>query len=560
MIEVLLYALLDLHLDVEVTAENPYDPAQADVALEVTGPDGAVWRWPAFFDGEAWRARLRPTQVGDHAVRVLVGGASQGQVSFHVEPSDLPGPIHPDGWGFRREDGRPFVPIGLNLGWSDGGGVADYQRWFAGMSVHGGNFARVWVTHFTGQDPEWSRLGWMDPAAAAELDAILDAAEAEGVAVMLVLWQHSELESASWSSWEDNPYNADNGGPCATSSCFFTDETALMYQLRFTRYAIARWGAHPALAAWEVMNEVDGIVGVDDAIVAAWAGDIAETIRSAEGGLHPVSWSYSLPPQARGGQEWVGADFPQVHSYLLSDVGPVTESVAAILDAAGTPVLVGEWGLDWLGNGDRADREGLAWHNANWAALASGSAGGALTWWWNDHVAPDDLWWRLEGPAAVAAAVDLPALGPVAAAVDDEDLEVFARGDGETTLAWVHLVGHSPPDPEDRPVEGASLSLGYAPRRVTLFETQTGAPLGELRPDCDGKVPLPVIRGDIALIAEGRADPCGGVGCAQAPAAARTALGWGVASLLGLCAAGGRRWVGKKRLQGAAKKPLASST
>lgn len=538
MIEALLYAMLELPLDVEVAAENPYDPAQAEVALEVEPPDGAVRSWPAFFDGERWRVRLRPTEVGDYAARVLVGGAPLAdEILFHVEPSGLPGPIHAEGWGFRRVDGSAFVPIGLNLGWSAGGGVADYEHWFAEMSEHGGTFARVWLTHFTDQDPEWARLGWMDPAASANVDAILDAAQTEGVGVMLVLWQHSELESATWSSWEDNPYNATNGGPCADSACFFGDDTALMYQSCFTRYAVARWGAHPALVAWEVMNEVDGIVGVDSAIVAAWAGDVAETIRTTEGDRHPVSWSYSLPPQARGGQVWDGADFTQVHSYLLSDVGPVTESVAATLESAGGPVLVGEWGLDWLGNGDRADHDGLAWHNANWAALASGSAGGALTWWWDDHVEVDDLWWRLDGPAALAAAVDLPALGPVIAAVDDGDLEVFARGDGETTVAWVHLVGHSPPDPEDDPVVGASLTLEQAPRRATLLEAHTGAPLGPVRPRCDGSIPLPAIRGDIAVIAEGRADPCDGTGCAHTPTPGRGAWRWPLGALVVLGAA-----------------------
>jgi hypothetical protein len=149
----------------------------------------------------------------------------------------------------------------------------------------------------------------MDPGAAANMDTILDLAHEHGVVVMPVLWQHSELEASMWSSWDSNPYNQDNGGPCADSACFFEDPEALAFQARYLRYAVARWGAHPALGAWEVMNEIDGIVGVDSDVTAVWAATHAETIRELEEELHPVSFSYSLPPQAVSGQVWDGADF-----------------------------------------------------------------------------------------------------------------------------------------------------------------------------------------------------------------------------------------------------------
>jgi hypothetical protein len=537
MYDVLLYGMLELALGLEHDADNPYDPAEIVVDVELARPDGVARTWPAYFDGEAWMFRYRPLLEGEHSGVILLDGEAVGSFVFHVEPSTAPGPVHPDGWGFRHADGSPFVPLGLNLGWSAGGGTEDYARWFAALEEHGGSFARIWFTHFTDQDPEWPALGRMDPTAAANIDTILDLALEHGVLLMPVLWQHSELESSMWSSWEGNPYNEANGGPCADSACFFEDPEALAHQHAYLRYCVARWGAHPALAAWEVMNELDGIVGVDSDVTAAWAAGHAETIRELEAALHPVSFSYSLPPQAVEDQAWEGADFTQIHSYLLSDVEPVTTGVATSLDLHGRPVLVGEWGLDWFGNSDREDREGLAWHNASWAALSSGSAGNALTWWWDDHVEPDDLWWRLEGLAAVSAGLDLSAMGPVEATVSDGDLEVFARSDGDVTLAWVHIIEHTVPDPEDDPVSGATLVLGGIPVGVTFLDTRDGSQVGTWTVACEGVIDLPEITGDLAVLIEDDGFSCDeppeGCGCAGRPRGGGLSVGL-LAGLLGL--------------------------
>jgi hypothetical protein len=528
MIDVLLYGMLELSLGVQAPVDNPYDPAAVVVDVEVLQPNGDSQRWPAYFDGETWRWRHRPTQLGEHSAVLSVDGEDTERFVFHVEPSEHPGPALPDGYGFRHADGSPFVPLGLNLGWSAGGGTEDYARWFAALEAHGGNFARIWFTHFSDQDPEWPELGSMDPQASDNIDVILDLAREHGILVMPVLWQHSELESSMWSSWDGNPYNEANGGPCADSSCFFEDPRALAFQDAYLRYCVARWGAHPAVIAWEVMNELDGIVGVDSDVTAGWAAAHAETIRALEGGLHPVSYSYSLPPQAVDDQSWEAADFVQIHSYLLSDVEPVSQGVAAGLERYGGPVLVGEWGLDWFGNGDREDLEGLAWHNASWAALASGSAGNAMSWWWDDHIEPDDLWWRLEGLAAVIEGLDIPAMAPVEASVSDEDLLVLARSDGRRSLAWVHVSDHSPPSPDTGTVAGASLVLDGRPARARFLDTRDGAQIGADVVACDGLIALPDITGDIAVLTDTEGlscdEPPQGCGCG-APPASRVALG-----------------------------------
>ncbi len=540
MLDVLLYSMLEVALDLEREVDNPYDPEQVVVEVVVEPPDGGPYSWPAYYDGEGWRVRLRPTQHGEHSAEVSWNGEPVESFVFHVEPSADPGPIAPDGHGFRHADGTPFVALGANLGWSAGGGTGDYDRWFGDMAAHGGSFARIWFTHFTDQDPEWLELGRMDPTAAANIDTILDLAQEHGILLMPVLWQHSELESAMWSSWDGNPYNAANGGPCEDSNCFFDDPDALAYQQAYVRYCVARWGAHPATGAWEVMNELDAIVGVDSDVTAAWAASHAETIRQLESGLHPVSFSYSLPPQAVSDQPWEGADFTQVHSYMFSAVEPVALGVSTSLERVAAPVLVGEWGLDWYGNNDREDVEGLSWHNASWAAVASGSAGNALSWWWDDHLEPHDLWWRLEGLAAVTAGLDLPAMAPVVATASDDDLEAYARSDGDVTLVWVHALEHVVPEPEVETFSGENIVLDGKPMGYETFDTSTGEQVGVFAVACDGVIALPDFEGDIAVIAESDGFSCDepepGCGCA-----AGLRAGLGLAPLLGLLGLAGRR-------------------
>ncbi len=509
MLTAVLFGMLDVVLAVGGGAANPHDPDEVAVEVRVRPPDLPERSWPAFWDGEAWRWRYRPLESGVQAGEVIVNGEVVDTLSFSVEAGDLAGPIRPDGHGFRYADGSAFVPLGLNLGWSAGEGAADYDRWFSRLAGAGGSFARVWLTHISDQDPEWAKAGRMEPGAAARVDALLDRALDHGILVMPVLWQHSELESAHWSSWDDSSYNAANGGPCGDSRCFFTDPAAQRLQDRLLRYAVARWGAHPALAAWEVMNEVDAIRGVEPATAAAWAARQADTLRALEGGLHPVSWSYAVSAQIAYEQPWAGADFAQLHCYLASDVVAVAGGVAATLEATTPPVLVGEWGLDWLGNLDREDTTGLAWHNANWAALASGAAGNALTWWWDNHVEPDDLWWRLEGPAALVGDLDLPSLAPVPVVVEGTNVEALARASGSAALVWLHDPRCTVPEPVCPEREGLAFRLPALPdSRARFHDSSTGDLVGEAEQCGGAPVAVPPFSGDVVALLEVAA--CGG--------------------------------------------------
>ena len=66
------------------------------------------------------------------------------------------------------------------------------------------------------------------------------------------------VQQSRHARWEDNPYNAANGGPVAADdpAAFFTDPTARDLFKKRLRYLVARYGAYRDILAWELFNEI----------------------------------------------------------------------------------------------------------------------------------------------------------------------------------------------------------------------------------------------------------------------------------------------------------------
>lgn len=526
--------MLDVELG-DAHVDDPWDPAAAPIEVEMRSPSSATERPRPFWDGAVWRLRWSPREAGTwHLV------AREGEVVLRDEDVAVtlpagPSPVEVDGWGFRDADGAPFTAIGLNLAWNNGGGDDDYGRWFEAMAAHGGNTARIWLSDIGGQSPDWARAGACDPVAGALIDDILDRASASGVRVVPVIWAHSQLQTAQWSRWDANPYNASNGGVCEDSACFFTDPAAIALEDRTLACITARFAGHPAVLAWEVMNEVDGVSGVSLAVGEAWAADRADVLRALDPN-HPVTWSYAMPATVRT-QDWSRADVSQLHSYLLGGL-VVGDGVAALQTEP--PVLVGEWGLDWVGALNEQDPTGRSWHEANWAALAGGAAGNAWSWWWDDWVEPNDLWFRLDGPATVTSdpALDLPAMGPVDVPVVGDAIAV-GRSDGDASLVWVRDPIADWREPGTRQIDGVNVQVLDGDVRGRWFDSVTGDEVAETTACAGAPLPVPPFVGDIVGIATH--EPCPEVDDRRCGCGTSGSRGVALASIVGAWAARRRR-------------------
>ncbi|HEX3729325.1 MAG TPA: hypothetical protein VHV47_05945, partial [Opitutaceae bacterium] len=221
---------------VEFRFEAPPNPALANPyarALwgEVTLPSGRRRLLPAFASGEGWFGiRARPEEQGRYtlgevteedgagrrvrlAVRVLAGR----QLDYRGGPA-LPAIQidSADRHRFRRSDGSGFVPVGSNLAWATDHTLGYHLRAIQDFAAAGMNWMRVWMAHWNGLNLDWLSAefgrspppGTLDEGVARRWDALLEAAEANGVYLQVVLQHHGQYTTYNDSNWAINPWNA----------------------------------------------------------------------------------------------------------------------------------------------------------------------------------------------------------------------------------------------------------------------------------------------------------------------------------------------------------------
>jgi hypothetical protein len=513
--EVPTYGRIEIGIELADAYDNPDNPDEVEVRAEVTTPTGAVIEVPAFWfepyapsleggrevwtpDGEGrWCARYAPTETGAHTLVVVAsddaGQDVAGSLEFTAGPPASRGFVGVDPENpryFAYDDGTSYVPLGVNVDWvREPSGSFAYLGYLDDLAADGGNWTRLWMSHFgEGTTLEWGAYHWTgyyaglgrySPQVAAKLDRIFAEAEARGVLVQLVLHQHSQFEASMWSSWAENPYNAANGGPCATSADYFTDPLALSLARRLHRYVVARYAAYRSLLAYEIFNEADLITGVGPSLMAPWAQSAAAEIRALDPHGRPVTTSYGIP-YTLPTQDLTTWDFNNRHEYLLG-----SWMVGAFLDgyrAEGTPLLLSEYGIDVQGAQNARDPQGVNMHNGIWLALMHGYAGGAMNWWWDDYVAPNGLWRLNRAPAAFVAGQDMSRFEDDAeATATDAGRALDAPGiahyvDGVLAEAWLWV--HDPRSewwgPADPPpIAAARLDvLGVDPERAARWRAE----------------------------------------------------------------------------------------
>lgn len=416
---------------------NPYDPAQIDVMATFSGPGGASYDVPAFFmrpfrqtctenceveqlemaGPSEWRVRFSPPATGEWQVSVSArdrtGFSSVVyEDSFRVAPSDDSGFVrrgeNPRYFAF--DSGEPFFPVGSNLAWSwDGaGGIFAYERWLDALSAAGANYARINI-----DVPWFIGLDWPGPAgdyseaqaAAWRLDTILQRAAERGIYLQVtLLWHQGFTEYVSppvgpvddgprldtSADWDSNPYNVALGGPLSGPSALFFETARPLLNQRL-RYIVARWGYSPHVFAWELVDEIDSLAGYTPQRARAWLQDSLVYLDEIDPVDHLVTVGMRQPEPSLWALDAI--DFAQVTYYQRRPVEPPQDQVAGTLDALSQaltqtdkPVLLSEFSLNpWYEPIDD-DPTGIHLRNTIWTAALAGSAGGAMSWWWDTYI------------------------------------------------------------------------------------------------------------------------------------------------------------------------------
>jgi hypothetical protein len=511
--EVRVMDLVEFDVTLDRSYANPFDPAVISVHATTLSPEtietGGFWFQDCAAGIEngyevvtpkgdpSFRVRLRPRTAGHWSVAIDANddaGTATREVSFDVVPGSSPGPgfvgIDPaDGTRMVR-GGKPYVPFGANVDWVLATGVTGFEQFFERLATHGLNWTRVWMTHFDGTALEWKAggddgayagLGTYNLKAAWRLDRVLELAEERGIALQLVLHQHSQFECGQWSSWDENPWNAANGGPLAKSADFFADPDVIAGMDAKLRYVVARYAHSPALLAWELMNEVDLVNGLKPAAANAWMRGRAAIIRDLDPYDHLVTTSYAAPGVEGTDQDWADPayDLVQLHSYMDAywDVLPMA---AANLLTFAKPIVLAEFGIDSQGVLMMQDTKGV--HLVNGTLLGSmlGFAGGAMSWWWDGWLEPYGLWPAIGNVAKAVLLAGGPWKGATRLPYAGNGIRILEAGAGDDFVLWLHADASEWNTPDDPSAGLGGVSLTDHPSclsgsvEVTCFDPWTG--------------------------------------------------------------------------------------
>jgi hypothetical protein len=450
-------------------AHNPYDPEDVKVDAEIVFPDGTTrthpcfwyvpcqeyWteavgddkvtpqRWERFKPAERgeWRFRFSPPKEGayrySYSIALKDKSARKDGGEFVARPAlaDAPVPIVRGASSryFRHADGKPFIPLGHNLGWPIESGATGYSEWVKALADAGGNAGRLWLVHYYGGTAlEWSAsrqnsgyagVGKYSQEAAARVDRIIENAAQQKLYLIVSFFSFGDQ---NW-DWRSNPYSKNAKGWLEKPSEFFTDGKARKSVRALLRYAVARWGYAANLWAWELWNEVESSAGYEAQAVTAWKKEMAEWLKQTDIHGRLITTSYRFAPPYTDCEAYASPqiDFVQVHSYHPRLMRTFPAEVSAVWKF-GKPVVVAEYGLWVTPNYFEADPVGLHVHDGLWAGVFSGAAGGGMTWWWDKYVHPRDLYFHYTGIARFLKDADFEGAATLTCTVKEMPESYFA--------------------------------------------------------------------------------------------------------------------------------------
>ena len=434
------FQALEVTINLSATYNNPFDAGDINLEGHFISPQGEQVIVSGFFYQDYIRDRVgnteRLTLQGNPSFKVRFSSMEKGEWKYYITVRDRTGEVKSDTQvfeiaegtnpGYIRQSkqnnylefdsGKPFFAVGESIGWANRNSQTyDYDYYFTKLAENKCNYSRIWMVPWN-LGLEWTNKGWPKGKFfglgkyclenAWRMDYILKLAEEKGIYILFTLDTYGDLmqEQGVWNEqmWENNPYNIANGGPCEKPGDFFTNEQAKSYYKERLRYIIARWGDSPNILGWELFNEVKA--------PPQWVSEMAKFIKEVDKNRHCVTISLGYPFQDEFDESKIWQipeiDFTQIHLYGYQGKPQdlITELITKINAQTETykkPCLVPEFGMDSSKDDRYYDEKGLGvnLHNGLWAATMSGAFGGAVNWWWDSYIEPNNLYYQYKALA-----------------------------------------------------------------------------------------------------------------------------------------------------------------
>ena len=305
----------------------------------------------------------------------------------------------------KYESGEKFFPIGENMAWGTwNGGFFIYDEWMDSLANNGANFIKIIMAPWSFAI-EWENTGLGDYTnrqdKAFALDWVMDKAYQKSIYAQLAFTIHCELNDNAANNylWNENPYNIENGGPCTEPCDFFTNTEAIEFYKRKLRHINARWGYMTTVSSWEILTEADNFEYYQEhkSEIRNWLNVMAQYIKLIDVNEHLVSASYAIIEHDSLLWNLPSIDFTQTHVYVsyLDDIELTIHAVTQLyLSQYNKPTIVGEFSLAHIPDTViYYDPDGIAFHNSLWSSAVSGAFGAGLTWWWDNYIHPQNLYY-----------------------------------------------------------------------------------------------------------------------------------------------------------------------
>lgn len=358
---------------------------------------------------------------------------------------------------FELTDGRPFIPIGLNMiaprGRSEQEALECIEKWIKSLSENGGNYIRIWLSH-NFFDVEHELSGEYDEAKAKRIDTVLNTARRYDVRIKMTI-EHFRHFFGDRQKWAAKPiHHISKGGPAKSIDDFFQGERSReQFRKKLDWYA-NRYGGDPIIFAWELWNEMDTVRGKG---YMEWTelmlGElrkrfpknmVTQSLGSFDHNSKRERYQRICLMQAN--------DFGNVHRYL--DLGAALEVCKGPVDILAAdavrellafesekPILLAESGaVEPRHTGPfklyKKDKSGIILHDVTFAPFFAGAAGTGQIWHWDQYVAANNLWFQFGRFAEAIRGVNPSAEAFEPIELKHPRLRVYALQGKHIFLAW----------------------------------------------------------------------------------------------------------------------------
>jgi hypothetical protein len=368
---------------------------------------------------------------------------------------------------FELSDGRPYIPIGLNMIAPPGGdektALARMDEWMRKLSENGGNYIRLWLSNGF-FDVEHAKSGVYDNEKAKRIRAVLAMARRHDIRVKMTLEHFRHLGDGK-QTWAGKPiYHVSQGGPAKDILDFFAGPASRdQFKTKLDWYM--KWcGDDPTVFAWELWNEFDAVQEMwkperwqQGGVALTWTREMLDALHQR--------FPKNLAVQSLGSFDndrktetyrtfclIPNNDIAQVHRYL--DLGASLEVCHGPVDVLaadavttligfnpGKPVLLAESGaVEPSHSGPfklyERDKAGIILHDVLFAPFFAGAAGPGHCWHWDNYVAKNDLWWQFGRFARAVKDIDPPAERFRPIRIEHPRLRIYALAGQHVLLAW----------------------------------------------------------------------------------------------------------------------------